>query len=758
MATTSPRPTRPATQTVALIGNPNTGKSTLFSALCGIHQRVGNYPGVTVEKKLGRVDGAVGSLTLIDLPGTYSLAPRSPDEMIAIDVLLGHRSDVPPPDTLLCIVDAGNLQRNLYLVSQVLELGRPTVVALNMMDHVTARQIKIDVDRLAQRLGVPVIPIQANRRVGLEQLRQALFAASEAVPRIAESPFPRPFQTAVEELGTALTDAGQPLDRYLVERLLLDTGGYLAEAHLNGTAAKVIPLIATLRERLAGENCQVPAIEAIARYQWVGRMLDGVVTHPPQRPVTLSDRLDRVLTHKVWGSVIFLALMTLMFTAVFKIGKVQGDIADVGMKAVGGFFRAHIADGPLQSLVVKGIVGGVGNVLVFLPQIALMFLFIAVLEDCGYMARAAYLMDKLMSRVGLSGKSFIPLLSSFACAIPGIMAARVIENRRDRLITVLVAPLMSCSARLPVYLLLTAAIIPSRNILFGLLSLQVATIMAMYLLGIVVAVGAAFLLRHTLLKGPRPPFVMELPAYKVPSVKVVSWRAGERAWEFVRRAGTMIFAVSVVVWAAGYYPRHSKAIDAPHHQELATLQTQIDTLETAKADAEKAHGTLNEAQQKQLSELNDTQDALQKKIAGDHLRQSYLGQAGHAIEPLVRPLGWDWRIGCAAIASFPAREVLVGTLGVIYNLGSEEDEESPALREQLQTATKDGSKELVYNVPVALSLMVFIALCAQCASTLVVLKRETNSWRWPAFTFFYMTTLAYVGAMITYQVGIRLMG
>ena len=745
------------TLAIALIGNPNTGKSTLFNALCGARQRVGNYPGVTVEMKSGRLQIGPRNFTLLDLPGTYSLAPRSPDEMITIDVLLGRRSDVPEPDVVLCIVDAANLQRNLYLVSQVLELGRPTVVVLNMMDMVASRQMTVDATRLARQLGVPVVPLQANKHLGLEQLRETILAASVTKPAPAESPFPPPFQQAVTELESELSTAGQPLPRYLVERLLLDTSGYLVESHLDGAADRIVPAIANLRQRLAGQDCPVPAIEAIARYQWVGRVLEGVATHPHTRPITLSDRADRILTHRFAGSVIFLLIMAGIFQLVFTLGDLSGGWADASIDAVGKvasgiLLRLGMAGGALESLLVKGIIAGVGNVLVFLPQILALFLFIAVLEDSGYMARAAYLMDKLMSRLGLSGKSFIPLLSSFACAIPGIMAARVIENRRDRLITILVAPLMSCSARLPVYLLLAAAILPNRTFAFGLLSLQTLFIMAMYLLGMFVAAAVALLLRRTLLKGTAPPFVMELPAYKMPSPRIVFWRAGERGWDFALSAGTLIFATSILVWAAGYYPRAADSSDHPLRAEMAALTRQIEPLQ-----AQSAAGTLTEAQKEKLSALESKQGELQNQVAGDQIRQSYLGRAGRFIEPVVRPLGWDWRIGSAAVASFPAREVLVSTLGVIYNLGEGQDEESLSLREQLQNAKWDGQDRPVYTVPVALSLMVFFALCAQCASTLVVIKRETGTWRWPLFTFVYMTTLAYVGALIVFQVGTRFM-
>jgi ferrous iron transport protein B len=406
---------------------------------------------------------------------------------------------------------------------------------------------------------------------------------------------------------------------------------------------------------------------------------------------------------------------------------------------------AFVPEGQLRSLLIDGVIAGVGGVLVFLPQIFLLFLFIGVLEDCGYMSRAAYLMDKLMSRVGLSGKSFIPLLSSFACAIPGIMAARVIENRRDRLVTILVAPLMTCSARLPVYVLLVSAFIPPLTFLNGWVHLRDLTMLSMYLLGIVAAVTVAFVLKSTILRGPTPPFVMELPSYKLPSPGTVLWRMLENGREFVYRAGTLILAVSIIVWALAYYPRHEGDLDPAL---VAAQASQAERVEELQASGD----------QEALAAAEATLQATDNLIAGAHLQNSYLGRAGKFIEPAVKPLGWDWRIGCAAIASFPAREVVIATLGVIYNLGSDVDEGSTPLRDTLAAATWEGTERKVFNVPVALSVMVFFALCAQCSSTLAIMKRETNSWRWPLFTFVYMTTLAYLGALATYQIGIRLLG
>lgn len=735
--------------TIALVGNPNTGKSTLFNALTGVHQRVGNFPGVTVEKKTGRFAHQGRHFLVVDLPGTYSLAPRSPDEMVTVDVLLGRQADVPAPEAVLCIVDASNLERNLYLVSQVLELGRPTVLALNMTDVAEKKGQRLDLARLQAQLGVPVVAIQAHRGLGLTELKQALAAAVEAdsAPRL--SPFPACFQQEVASLEQTLRETSSVAwPRYLVERLLLDTSGYLgANGALAAIHGALDGQLAAARGRLAAAGYPVPAVEALARYGWVGEVLDGVVARPAGQARDWSDRIDQIVTHKLWGTLIFAALVLVVFQSIFTWAGPAMDAIETVVARVGDAASAAIAPGALQSLVVDGVVAGVGGVLVFLPQILLLFFFIAVLEDCGYMARTAYLMDKLMARVGLSGKSFIPLLSSFACAVPGIMAARVIENRRDRLVTILVAPLMSCSARLPVYILMIGAFIPPTLYLGGWIGLQGLVMFAMYSLGVVAAVIVSWLLHKTLLKGEAPPFVLELPTYKWPSLRNVLLRMWERGWAFVRQAGTLIFAVAIVVWAAAYFPRPA-GIEAQVREQYAR---QFDELTTEIAET-RAAGEPTDELEATLAELEADVD---NHVAGAYIQQSFLGRIGQAIEPVVRPLGWDWRIGCAVVASFPAREVVISTLGVIYNLGADQDAESRSLQEILRSATWPGTDRRVFNVPVALSVMVFFALCAQCAATLAVIRRETNSWGWPVFAFAYMTALAYVGALVTYQVGTR---
>ncbi|HVT30205.1 MAG TPA: ferrous iron transport protein B [Lacipirellulaceae bacterium] len=730
----------PKTIRVAIVGNPNTGKSTLFTALAGVRQRVGNYPGVTVEKKTGTLRQHGQTFELIDLPGTYSLAPHSPDEMVTVDVLLGRRDNAGPPDVVLSIVDASNLERNLFLVSQVLSLGLPTVVALNMVDLARERHIEFDLAALSQRLGVPVVAVQANRRIGIADLKTALADAPSTSTTARENPFPEAFQKYTTELAAWInSQSAKPLPAFLVERLLLDSDGYLEHELLNGAAAEGSQKLRAARESLAAAGLPVPAVEAMARYDWVARVLDGISQRPNDRQPTLSDRIDAVLTHKLWGTLIFIAAMVVLFSSIFILAVPIMNAIDGAVESLGDYVTTWMPDGALRSLLVDGIIGGVGAVVIFLPQILILFFFIALLEDCGYMARAAFLMDRIMAGVGLSGKSFIPLLSSFACAVPGIMATRVIENRRDRFATILIAPLMSCSARLPVYVILIGAFVPAQYYLGGIIGLQGLVLFAMYCVGAVVAIGVAWVLKRSLLRGHSPPFVMELPTYKFPSLRTVAFRMSERGWAFLARAGTVIFAVTIVIWALTYYPRSNDRVAA----DLASQRAHLRNDQAALA-------------------AFDTPENLDRLAASLHQRYSFLGRAGQWIEPAVRPLGWDWRIGCAAIASFPAREVVMGALGVIYDLGGKVDVHSEAdqhrLQAQLRAARWDDTGLPVYNLPVALSIMVFFALCAQCAATLAVIRRETNSWRWPAFTFAYMTTLAYVGALVTYQVGIRILG
>lgn len=706
------------TLTVALVGNPNAGKTTLFNALSGLRQRVGNYPGVTVDVHRGRWRAGGLDAELIDLPGTYSLAARSPDEFVAVDVLLGRVAGE-PPDVILAVVDASNLDRHLYLVTQLFELGRPVVIALNMTDVAERQSVRIDAAKLSEQLGCPVVPTQANKGKGIEQLG-AVIAGAAAGPAPARVPFPEPFEREV----TALAERMPSVDEFLLRRLLTDVGGSV-EARLGDG-----PALTAARKRLEDAGCPIPAIEARTRYAWIRKATAVAVTRPEKPPPTATDRIDRVLTHKVWGTLVFLAVMALVFQSIFTAAVPLMDLINAGKDWLAGAVRDAMPPGPLTSLIADGVIEGVGSVVVFLPQILILFGFLAVLEDCGYMARAAFLMDKLMARCGLSGKSFIPMLSSVACAVPGIMAARVIENRRDRLATILVAPLMSCSARLPVYALLIAAFLTVGHAWW----VPGVTLFAMYLIGIVVAPLVAWTLKKTVLRGPAPLFVMEMPQYQWPSFRSVITRMLDRAKAFLVRAGTLILASMVVIWALLYFPSTDEQ-GRSYDLRIAGLRQQADSVE----------GEAREKLEAEVAALN-----------GAWRRQSWLGRAGHWIEPAVRPLGWDWKIGMAALASFPAREVVVGVLGQVYNLGQREADE---LHEPLGRALKDATwndepnGRPVFTVPTALSLMVFFALCCQCASTLAVMRRETGSWWWPVLAFAYMTALAYVAALAVYQVG-----
>jgi ferrous iron transport protein B len=732
--------------TVALVGNPNTGKTTLFNSLAGMRQRVGNYPGVTVETKKGRMRHAGQTFELIDLPGTYSLAPRSPDELLAVDLILGRAEDDSPLDAVVVIVDASNLERNLYLATQVMELGVPVVIALNMMDIAAAQGIRVDVKLLEARLGVPVVVTQANKGRGLEELRAAITWAVEKPGDPQLIPFPSLFEEEVRKLRL---ETGNEVPPFLLKRVLLDVGGATEARFRDSFGPEFGAKVLAARQRLTLAGYPVPAIEARTRYHWLRKALEGCIERPATRPVTWTDRLDRLVTHRLWGTLIFMALMFLVFEAIFTGARPIMKFISTGKDLFIDATQASLPPGPFTSLLTDGILEGVGSILVFLPQIVILFGFIAVLEDCGYMARAAFLMDKVMCRCGLSGKSFIPMLSSVACAVPGIMATRVIENRRDRLATILVAPLMSCSARLPVYTLLIGAFLTEGFSWW----VPGATMFAMYAIGLVVAPLMALLLKRTLLRGETPPFVMELPLYKWPSSRIVFRRMFDSGWAFVRRAGTFILASMVVVWALLYFPRHDSE-GGLYDVRMNHLQQEM----SARTDGPAANDTAGE----EIARLKETYEQSIDRLHGEWKRQSFLGRLGRLIEPAVRPLGWDWRIGMAALASFPAREVVVGTLGIIYNEGKVDSEEiregdsaeATKLGQALTNATWDSRPtEPVFSVPVSLSLMVFFALCCQCASTLAVIRRETNSWKWPAFTFAYMTGLAYLGALLVYQVG-----
>lgn len=704
-ATMSPVATEPLR--VVLIGNPNTGKSTLFNALTGMRQRVGNYSGVTVDRVEGRFRAPSGRpVAVLDLPGTYSLSPNSPDEQIALDVLLGRAPGVQLPDVVVVVVDAQNLERNLFLASQVLELGRPVVIALNQVDAAEAAGLRVDAVELTLELGAPVVPTVATRGQGLHVLRQALERAAELPLPERRFALPDAAESALAPVTALLRDASDNASAADMEALRLVAAPDDELLRVGGP--ELLGRMAAARDALAAAGLHARSLEAELRYGWIADLVDRTVHRQPSTATTLTDRIDAVVLHRIAGPLIFLALMALVFQSIFTwaeplMGLTEGLLAGLG-EAVGGL----LPPGDLRSLIVDGVIAGVGSVLVFLPQISILFLFLGFLEDTGYMARAAFIMDRFMRGVGLHGRSFIPMLSGYACAVPGVMSARTIENPKDRLATILVLPLMSCSARIPVYTLLIGTFIPPLAVA-GIFNLQGLTLLAMYLLGTVTALAVAALFKHSLLRGPTRPMIMELPPYRLPEVRGLLLSVWHRAKLFLRKAGTIIFALSIVLWALATYPKTDVATGLP-----------------------------DEAAQEQ------------------QLENSVLGRLGHAIEPVVRPLGYDWKIGVSIVSSFAAREVFVSTMGTIYGVG-ETDETSPVLRERLKLERHAGSGELVYSPLVAVGLMVFYVYALMCISTVAVVVRETGGgrlgWKWAAFQFAYMLLLAYGAALLVYQGG-----
>lgn len=744
---------RSRTIRVALLGNPNTGKSTLFNRLTGFHQHTANFPRVTYEHRAGSFAHEQVSIEMLDLPGTYSLAPRSPEESITVKVLLGLPPATTAPDLILCIVDASNLERNLFLVSQILDLHQPTVIAVNMLDVAEKHGLRLDLPALAEKLGVPVVGIQAHKGVGLETLKSVLVRAVDSQPRVGHNPFPDDWQSQIEKLVSVATESTSEKNltreaaRFLAIRNLFDTDGDFNIQSPILADPRWQDVVDSFQAELRQSDNSLAEAESQIRYDWIKQQLNSIVHLAPRRSSTWTERADRWLTHPVWGLLIAMAVIVLVFQAVFKIAEPASVAIDYSKLLFTSWVNWLLPAGALNSLINDGLINGVGGVLVFLPQIVSLFFLLAVLEDSGYLARAAYLVDRYLAKFGLSGITLFPLLSSFACAIPGIMATRVIPDHKERMITILIAPLMSCSARLPVYVLLISAFVPNQAILGGWLGLQGLVMMAMYALGVLVAIGVAWLLKRFVFKAKTSSFVMELPTYKLPRLRNIFQRMFAGGWAFIQGAGTIIVAFTILVWAACYFPRAGE-LPAGLLSEKQTLIQRLEELEEMGDDVPVEVMEEREELARQMDGID----------AGFQLRQSYLGRAGVTIEPIVKPLGWDWRIGSAAIASFPAREVVVATMGVLFGIGSELDEESSLLREGLERATWEGTDRKLFTLPVALSLMVFFALCAQCASTLAVIRRETNSWFWPSFTFGYMTILAYIGAFLTFQISNSIMG
>jgi ferrous iron transport protein B len=693
-----------ARHSIAVIGNPNSGKSTLFNRLTGLRQTTGNYPGVTVEKHEGRLELSSGALNLVDLPGIYCLSGHSADERIAVDALLGRIENEDAPTGMLVVVDATHLYQGLYLLEQLLELQIPVVVALTMIDLATANGISIDTQALSKKLGgVTIVPVAATRSLGIEQLKLKLSSIQHmAKPEIPQS-WPELSHAAQAMADQSKKPDGNHLQRIDVIQGLLDPESEWAAKLATTVGTETVE---TARNILfADDNAQ--AVEARKRYHWVRQVIKEVQT---QSPVVkkYTARFEHWISQPWPATILFFAILMLVFQAVFSWATPLMDAIDAASSNLGIWVVQVLGENAFTSFIADGVIAGVGSVVIFLPQILILFLFIIMLEDSGYLARAAFLMDRVMRSVGLSGQSVIPMLSSFACAIPAIMATRVIPNRRDRIATILAAPFMTCSARLPIYALMIAAFVPSMSI--GWFNLQGLVLFGLYLLGIFGGLVTAWLLRSTLLKGPKPHFMLALPEFRRPNLQTVTIKLMDRAKIFLKRAGTVIFTVAVIVWALAYFPRMEQAENSAAGQLIQS----------------------------------------ENELAAQQLSQSFLGRAGRFVEPVFKPLGWDWRVSSAVIAGFPAREVVVAVVGTIYAVGSDADELS--LAEKLKAARwPDGAP--VFTLPMVLGLMVFYAWCLQCAATVATIRRETNSWRWPIFAWFYMTGVAYCGAFLVFPLG-----
>ncbi|MFP4143883.1 MAG: ferrous iron transporter B [Phycisphaeraceae bacterium] len=654
---------QPRTASVALLGNPNAGKTTLFNALTGLRARTANFPGTTVEHRVGRIELGEKPVQLVDLPGLYSIEPTSPEEQVAADVLHGRARGQAAPDAVVLVLDATNLSRNLYLASEALDVGRPVVVALTMADRARRKGLNVDRERLSRELGCPVVPVVATAREGIDELRSEL--------------------AGVLERG--------------------ETAAAACCSEIRGCS-----------------GCPYAA-----GYEWAERIGSACVRSPVKLPRDWTNRIDKVLTHPIAGLGVFTGVMLGLFAMIFWLAEYPMNSIDAGFAALGGWVSSVLPDGVVQSLLVDGVIAGVGGMLIFLPQICILFFVLSLLEDTGYLARVALVMDRLMGRVGLPGKAFVPLLSAHACAVPAIMASRVVEDRRDRLVTILIAPLMSCSARVPVYAMVAALLFASQPIKAAML------FMAAYATGVIAALGAALVLGRSVLKGKPRPLLIELPDYRLPSLRNAFTLTVDRGRVFVYKAGTVILLLSVIMWALASFP----ATDPP--AEAVALQTQAASLVEAGQAAE-AETLLTEA-----SELT----------ARHALSYSLAGRMGELVEPVIRPLGFDDRIGVGLISSFAARELVVSTLSVLYGVSEEGGHDS--LYASLRKATHaDGTP--VFSTAACLSLLVFFVLAMQCMATLAVTRRETGSWKWPALQMGYMTALAYVASLAIYHLTLLL--
>jgi ferrous iron transport protein B len=694
---------------IALLGNPNSGKSSLFNQLTGLNQKIGNFPGVTVDKRSGEfLLEDRSSVEVIDLPGTYSIYPRSLDEQIVAEVLLDHHSEN-TPDKIVVIADATNLKRGLLLLTQIIDIGLPTILALNMMDLVAKAGISYDFKKLSKKLGVPVVPINARNGVGLEELKKQI-ANPVLIPETSVFNIWEEAKAPVKEIRSRLqVDNDYEAYQFLEQPQSLH--------FLENGKQEVVKEVRTKYNFFPGK---FQGAETIQRYTFIQDLLNEVTLKPADLSWKKNtNKLDKILTHKVWGYAIFFAILFLIFQSIFAWATVPMDFIDSTFADLSAWLKSVLPAGPLASLVAEGIVPGIGGIIIFVPQIAILFAFISILEESGYMARVVFLMDKVMRKFGLNGKSVVPLMSGVACAIPAIMATRTIDNWRERTITILVTPLMSCSARLPVFTILIALIVPNQKAL-GFFNLQGLALMGLYLLGFVAALGSAYVMKLLIRVKERSFLIMELPTYRVPKWSNVGYTIVEKTKAFVFEAGKVIMAISIILWVlASYGP--SDRMDNARENVL-----------------------------KESANLRLTEQDLEDRIAAYRLENSYAGIIGKTIEPLIKPLGYDWKIGIALITSFAAREVFVGTIATIYSIGSigdNDDTIKTRLKEEINPET-GGPR---YTPAVGFSLLIFYTFAMQCMSTLAIVYRETKGWKWPLLQLTYMTALAYVSAFAVYQ-------
>ncbi|MNK18530.1 Ferrous iron transport protein B [compost metagenome] len=696
---------------IALVGNPNTGKSTLFNLLTGLNQKIGNFPGITVDKKIGYCKLSSGKQAeVIDLPGTYSLYPKSRDESIVFQVL-ADKNNSSHPDIVVLVADATNLRRNLLLYTQVADLKLPVVLALNMTDMAKKEGIQVDIDKLSQRLGIQVVSISARSNSGLDQLKEAISNTTK-IPTQAEGAdvhvlAPEAIDLAKKHLKTDNDYfALQVLHQYETLEIFSDIDRNVFDQ---------------IKKEHHFESSKLQAAETIARYRYLGTILSGIVKDTgAAKKFVFSDKIDAVLTNRFWGFIIFIGILFFIFNSIFSWSSYPMELIEYTFVWLTEYGHQHLPEGILTNLFLDGILAGLGGVVIFIPQIAILFAFISILEDTGYMARVTFMMDKIMRKFGLSGKSVVPMIGSLACAVPSIMSARNIESWKDRIITIMVAPLVSCSARLPVYTLLIGLVVPEKMI-WGFINLQGLTLMGMYVISIVTAILVAFVMNFLIKAKEKSYFIMELPVYRKPRWSNVLFTMYEKSKTFVVEAGKVIIAISIILWVLATYgpPARFAEID----KKYAAIEAQKDSVQVS---------------------------TLERDRAAERLENSYAGILGHAIEPAIKPLGFDWKIGIALITSFAAREAFVGTMATIYSVDGG-DQEVATIRNKMRGAKNAETGLPVFTFATAFSLMLFYAFAMQCMSTVAVVYRETKSWRWPVTQLVYMTSLAYVASLIAYQ-------